>query len=100
MNEVNARRARLVLGWVTSRQILATPLDGHVGATAAEKLEGTSRGADADPIPFLLLCPFPSPLTAPSMSHPFPSPHSSFLLALNSARRSGEALKVSHSKKR
>jgi len=33
------------------------------------------------------------------MSHPFPSPHSSFLLALNSARRSGEALEVSHSKK-
>jgi len=79
MNEVNARRVRLVLGWVTSRQILATPLDGRVGATAAEKLEGTSRGADADPIPFLLLCPLPvfphcsihvSPIPFPTLFFP------------------------------
>ena len=75
MNEVNARRARLVLGWVTSRQILATPLDGHVGATAAEKLEGTSRvGRMPIQSPSFSSVPFPSPLTAPSMSHPFPSP--------------------------
>jgi len=61
MNEVNARRARLVLGWVTSRQIL----DGHVGATAAEKLEGTSRGVDADSLPSPL-----SPSRLPLLLHP------------------------------
>jgi len=60
-----------------------------IGATAAEKLEGTSRGVvGAAPLSFL---PLVSPYSPPTF-HPFPSLYSSFLHSLNSARRSGEAL--------
>jgi len=44
----------------------------ETGATAAEKLEGTSRGVDVNPLLFLPV-PFPSPVIAPPMFHPLPS---------------------------
>ena len=65
------------------------------GATAAEKLGGTSRGADADPPPF----PPPSLPRLPLLLHQcftHPIRHFSLLLPLNFARRSGEALLASH----
>jgi len=62
-------------------------------ATAADKLEGTSRGVDADPLTFSFLPPsLPRlPLLSQScFSHSFP--YCSFLLPVNLARRSAEAL--------
>jgi len=58
-----------------------------IGATTAEKLDGTSRGAvDGD---FL---PFPYSLPSPLLLHPF-FPYSSFLLSLKLAR-SGKHCKL------
>jgi len=70
-----------------------------IGATTAEKLEGTSRGVDADrPTPFLFFaCSFSVSLYRSSHS---PSRYSSLLLPINSARRSGEALSASNSAQR
>jgi len=59
-----------------------------IGATTAEKLEGTARGVDADPLPFLR----PSLPRLPFLLHPCYThslPYSSFLLLLSLARRSG-----------
>jgi len=58
-------------------------------ANTAEKLEGTPRGVDADPLPFLPLFLFRLHL----LLHPFPSLHSSFLLPSNSARTYGKHFK-------
>ena len=44
-----------------------------IGATTAEKLEGTSRGVDADFLSFLPLFLSPSPVIAPLLFYPFPS---------------------------
>ena len=73
-----------------------------VGAATAEKLEGISRGVDADPrgvdadphrfpSPFL---PRLALLLLPCFTHSLPC--SSFLLTLNLARTSGETLLASH----
>ena len=65
-------------------------------ATAAEKLERTSRGVDADPLPFphpFLSHPVPL-LLHPRFTHSLP--YSSFLLPLYLARKFGEALQASH----
>jgi len=43
-----------------------------IGATTAEKLVWTSRGVDADFLPFPLSVPSPSPVIAPPLFHPFP----------------------------
>ena len=59
--------------------------DTAIGATTTEKLERTSRGVDANPIPFL----HPSLPRLPLLLHPCFSqslPYSSFLLPLYSAR--------------
>jgi len=72
------------------------------GAATAEKLEGISRGVDADPrgvdadphrfpSPFL---PRLALLLLPCFTHSLPC--SSFLLTLNLARTSGETLLASH----
>ena len=61
------------------------------GATPAEKLDRTSRGVDADPLPFLLR-PFPVSRYCSTHFHKFPSLYFSFLLPLNLARMSVEAL--------
>jgi len=62
-----------------------------IGAITAEKLEGTSRGVDANPVGFpprsLPRLPL---LLRPGFTHSLP--YSSFLLHLNSARRSLKAL--------
>jgi len=45
-----------------------------IGATTAEKLEGTLRGVDADPLPCLpLFISRPPPIIAPPMFQPFSS---------------------------
>jgi len=51
----------------------AISVDWSIGATTAEKLEGTSRGVDTDPIPFSSSIPSPFPTVAPPLFHPFPS---------------------------
>ena len=56
-----------------------------IGASAAEKLEATSRWVDADPLPFL-----PVFLSTPVL--PISFIYSSFPLPLNSASRSRETL--------
>jgi len=59
--------------------------DTAIGATTTEKLERTSRGVDANPIPFL----HPSLPRLPLLLHPCFTqslPYSSFLLPLYSAR--------------
>jgi len=75
-------------------------VDIHASATSqnidptniatADKLAGTSRGVDADFLPFL-----PPPLSRlPLLLHLCFPPHSSFLLPLNSARRSVKRCKL------
>jgi len=52
---------------------------------------GSGRGVDINPL-FSLSVPFPSSVVAQPMFHPFTSLRSSFILLLNLARKSGEAL--------
>jgi len=64
-----------------------------IGATTAEKLAWTSRGVDADFLPF----PPPSLPRLPLLPHPcfiHSLSYSSSLLTLSSARRSGEHCKL------
>jgi len=73
---------------------LCIKLTGDIGATTAEKLEGTSRaGVDTDHIPFLPLFFSRLPLLPHPCITPFPCLYSAFIRPLNSARRTGlEAL--------
>jgi len=62
-----------------------TVLLDTVGATTVEKLEGTSSGVDADPLPN-------SPTITPPLFHPFPFLHSSSHHLEITARRFEENL--------
>ena len=73
----------------STRPHLCTEL--YIDATTAEMLEGTSHPMDADPISFPpLSLPCLPLLLHPCFTHSLP--YSSFLLHLNLARRSWEAL--------
>jgi len=87
---VGVKRSRTGSG--TFRTGLSLSFPG-IGANTAEKLEGTylTRGGRRS-LPFPTPVPSPSPVIAPPMRvEPILFPHSSFLLPLNSSRRSGEA---------
>ena len=69
-----------------------TVLLDTVGATTVEKLEGTSSGVDADPLPFPPPSLPNSPTITPPLFHPFPSLHSSSHHLEITARRFEENL--------